>query len=501
MLLLLEDSWNRVRDVLRDRVGDGAFDSWLATLRPVLLERGTVYLEAESRLAGDRVRALYRQTICEVLSKDFGTDLKVEIQARETDHFAALEVSPQRPVIDESNHTAFLLLQSLIEGGSRGVIVRPAAPAAGDSAGRDPAGRDPAGRDPAGRTADSGASASASPATEQRLSPPPQSPPPQSPQPLSSPPPPAAGNRLYAVRGVPSVPTNLHVFYGPSGVGKTFLLRWWRELMPLRAMWFDMPALLKAFQAAHRPQQGPDAPRGRTAIRESRMARVNSLRDELAADLPLVLDEAHRIAKKPGLQKFVLEVLQLREAHSSPTIFSSRWHPKEIRELDTGLSTRLVAGFVCGISRPGPMARLRYLRALEGSPSRNGRASQVESLAQKVVGSYPELRAAWAAQRGHSLPKRYLELIDPSRVFQRTKDRVADKFGVSATDLIGKGQGRSLSRARKVLARLCQEQGLSGGEIGRYLERTRAAVSYMLKSLEKDLQNNDDLRQLYEDLA
>ena len=110
------------------------------------------------------------------------------------------------------------------------------------------------------------------------------------------------------------------------------------------------------------------------------------------------------------------------------------------------------------------------------------------------------LRAAWARSRVAPPPK-YLELIDPGRVFQRVRDQVAARFGVRPEDLLGKGQGRALSRARKVVAMLCLQQGLRGSEVGRFLNgRTRAAVSYMVRSLQKELARSPELRQQLEGL-
>ncbi|MCA8974783.1 MAG: hypothetical protein KDC98_08675, partial [Planctomycetes bacterium] len=71
----------------------------------------------------------------------------------------------------------------------------------------------------------------------------------------------------------------------------------------------------------------------------------------------------------------------------------------------------------------------------------------------------------------------------------------------TSQDLLGKSQGRAVSRARKVLALLCLEQGLSGGEVGRFLAgRTRAAVSYMVRSLQTEMAKSAELRQTIEGL-
>lgn len=403
MLPVLEECWMRAKAVVRERAGEAAYAAWLVDLRPVLLERSTAYFEAPNRMAADRVRALFRPLLEEVLSADLGTELAVELQAHEAARFDELEVSPQHPVVDESNNAAHLVLKSL-----------------------------------------------------------------------------AAGHALLAGQ---------FLLHGPSGVGKSFLLRWWSQHHAQRPMWFDLPALLLAFQAAHQE------------------ARVDGLQDELLADRPLVIDEVHRVAGKPKLQQFLIRVLRGREGLRSPTLFGSRWHPKEIRDIEPTLATLLVAGFVVAVDRPGPLGRLRYLRALEGAPSRNGRAIAIEVLARDCPGTYPELRAAWAKSRaangsGRALPPKYLELIDPARVFARLRDQVAERFGVTAQDLLGKSQGRAVSRARKVLAFVALNHGLRGSEVGRFLGgRTRAAVSYMAKSLQAELATSAELKALTEGLS
>jgi chromosomal replication initiator protein len=397
MLQLLKESWNRVQAQLRVAAGEAAYDSWLAELRPVLLERGVVYLEAKSRLVCDRVQRLFRPLLQQVLSAEIGTAVQVELQETpEKAELQALEVSPQHPIVDDGNRTAWLVLRNLAVG-------RP-------------------------------------------------------------------------------LPGSLFLFHGPAGVGKTFLLRNFRDAVGGGLVAFELPELLKAFQRTHLE------------------GRVAGLRAELAEPRLLLLDELHRVAGKPKLQAFLLDVLRAREQASLPTLLASRWHPKEIRDLDPALCSMLLGGFVTKVDPPSAVGRLRYLRALEGSPSRNGRAEAIESLAQHASGSYPELRAAWARSRA-GRPAHYLQLIDPGRVFPRLCERVCERLGVAAADLLGKGQTRQLSLARKVLAFLCVQEGLSRAEVGRFLgRRTRAAVSYMTKSLAADMAGKPEVRALVEGL-
>jgi chromosomal replication initiation ATPase DnaA len=85
--------------------------------------------------------------------------------------------------------------------------------------------------------------------------------------------------------------------------------------------------------------------------------------------------------------------------------------------------------------------------------------------------------------------------------FHRLRDRVARRFDVSSEDLMGPRQSRSLSLARKVLAWLCVQDGLSRAEVGRFLnQRSRASVSYMTRSLEQEMSASESVRSMVEGL-
>ena len=119
MLDLLKLSWTNVQEALRRSAGDAAYQAWLGELRPVLLERGVVYLEAKSRMVRDRVQRLFRPMLQEILSREIGTAVQVELQeGEEGRELQALDVSPQQPVVDDGNRTAWLVLRSLARAGS-----------------------------------------------------------------------------------------------------------------------------------------------------------------------------------------------------------------------------------------------------------------------------------------------------------------------------------------------------------------------------------------------
>ena len=153
-------------------------------------------------------------------------------------------------------------------------------------------------------------------------------------------------------------------------------------------------------------------------------------------------------------------------------------------------------------AREQGLAGATVLRALEGFASRNGAGEFVEDLARKMRGSYRDLRRAWALQReGRRMPTEYLRLIEPRSVFNQFRDRVAQRMGVTATELVGRSQARRVSQARKILAYLCVQEGLTRAELGRMLNgRSRAAISYSIKSLEREMAASPRVRQQVEGL-
>ncbi len=281
---------------------------------------------------------------------------------------------------------------------------------------------------------------------------------------------------------------SLQIFlFGPPGVGKSFLLRWWAQSLPRRPLYLTGEELTKTYQAT---------------FRENRAAGFTKELSEVAC---LVLDEIHRVGGQERIQAELVKVLQARGEAKLPTVLASRWHPRDVWKLDPVLESVWLSGFVSAVDYPGLEARLRYLRALEGPAARNGLADAVEKLAREVHGGYRDLRRIWLLQRaGHSehLHGRYLQLIEPRALFDQILNRVCIKLGVEAAEVVGRGQSRTASFARQTVAHLCVLDGLSRAEVGRFLgRRSRAAISYSIKALHARMAESEAIRRQVEELV
>jgi chromosomal replication initiation ATPase DnaA len=279
------------------------------------------------------------------------------------------------------------------------------------------------------------------------------------------------------------LPGRIFVLHGPSEVGKTFLIQWWGGLAARKPKVLAGETLLHTFQAAMRDRRLPE------------------LRDELCEDRPLVLDELHRVAGHHRIQQELAGLLARRAGLEQPVLIGSRHHPQAIWRSEPALVSHLMSGFLCRIDYPGPAARLAYLRALEGSASRNGRATAIETLASGARRSFSELRRAWLLERKGHPAGAHLRLIDPGTVFRRLLARVAERLELAPADLLGSRRGRQLDFARQALCWLATQEGLSQAEIGRYLGgRSRAGVNYMLKSLGQRIATDEECRDRVERL-
>ena len=81
------------------------------------------------------------------------------------------------------------------------------------------------------------------------------------------------------------------------------------------------------------------------------------------------------------------------------------------------------------------------------------------------------------------------------------RDRVVERLDIPIDELLGKGQVRRVTLARQALAWLAVRNGLSQAEVGRYMNgRSRASISYSIKTIEKRMAESTEIRKLVEGL-
>ena len=74
-------------------------------------------------------------------------------------------------------------------------------------------------------------------------------------------------------------------------------------------------------------------------------------------------------------------------------------------------------------------------------------------------------------------------------------------MGIPVDDLTGKSQIRRVALGRQMLAWLAVQAGLSQAEIGRHMNgRSRAAISYCIKTIEKRMAQSPEVRHTVEGL-
>jgi chromosomal replication initiator protein len=285
------------------------------------------------------------------------------------------------------------------------------------------------------------------------------------------------------------------VLFGGSGVGKTTLLKLFirRSQQPMR--YFLATDFHEEFAAAARKRD------------------LAAFRTSFAGAPGLVLDEFHRMKGKVRAQHEMALLLGSLVERGRPVVIGSRHHPKEVHRMDPYLATRLLSGFVAELKAPRWEARMQFLRRLEGQGGATLPDVAVVCLADLYRGGYSGLKEAWLrlrgrmhgqpAVRGTQLRTVVLQCFDPgSDPLELILKKVAQRFGLVAEEIAAGGQHRRLTCARQLVLYLAVRRGLHATEVGKRIGgRTRAAVSYACREVERRLKDDRELAQLVEEIS
>lgn len=264
--------------------------------------------------------------------------------------------------------------------------------------------------------------------------------------------------------------------YGPSGVGKTHLLRGFlaRVQLPVSA-WLGA----EFHQTVARHLRGPGLMRWRASLLKSRI---------------FVIDEVHRVGGKRRTQSELASLIDQLVARSTQIVFLGRHHPRKIHNLRQALASRFLGGFTVELGPPHRMTRLRFLRKLGVDVSQHGELVRAVLAGAQTYGDIVRHVRRVRAGKGESLD-------DKEQFVAALMERVASAFGVSVADLRHHESSRRVSLPRQVVVFVARRAGIPGAEMARRFGwKSASTATYAVHRVEQQMSRDPELRRTVQDL-
>ncbi|MGQ9591776.1 MAG: DnaA ATPase domain-containing protein, partial [Planctomycetota bacterium] len=274
--------------------------------------------------------------------------------------------------------------------------------------------------------------------------------------------------------------------YGPSGVGKTHLLK--GILHAFRARGAALRALyVTGEQFFHQYSMSVQDGTSRKFRERYRSLDV------------LIVDDVQLLVSKRKTQIEFLHTFTWLVESGRQIVLASDVPPKALTELDAGLVGRFLSGLVVGIGKPEFETRLGILRGPAGRiPSRLDDsvlelvAGQVRANVRELIGALMRLDIQAQLRGGALTFQEAREVVAEigaeacSRIdLRRIRDAVAAHFGLAPEVVVSSSRQRHVTLARQVamyVARRCTKESL--GAIGKYFgRRDHATVQCAAKKI------------------
>ncbi|MCI5779836.1 MAG: chromosomal replication initiator protein DnaA [Lentisphaeria bacterium] len=308
-----------------------------------------------------------------------------------------------------------------------------------------------------------------------------------------------------AARAVAQAPGDIYnplFLYGSNGVGKTHLLQAIAhdigERRPqLVVRYVTCDEMLNEFYELLRQRRS-----------------FSDFRTSLCDVDVLLIDDVHRLAKKVVLQEEFFNIFNILCRRNKQIVLTSDRQPCELSDIDKRLSSRFEQGMTCQIGMPEYEERVVILRMWRDTMLTRPQLSDtiLEYLAEHISSTVRRLKgcflrlSAYASMSGcEDLSIAEAENLLHAQLAQESASRdlspetiqraVANHFGVTLTDIIGKCRSRSMAAPRMVAMYLCRKlTRLSSTEIGEVFGRTHANVLHAAKTVAERCTEDDLLR-------
>ena len=292
--------------------------------------------------------------------------------------------------------------------------------------------------------------------------------------------------------------------YGDSGLGKTHLLhaiaRQTRRLRPESSI-----VLVKGVDFTN---ELIEAIRGGT---------TSEFRDKYQKESLLLVDDIQFIAGKESTQEeFFHTFNSLHDAHKQIVIASDR-PAKEIKSLEERLRTRFEWGLTADVQPPDFETRVAIVKRKAellhlDLPEDVAEfiANHLKNNIRQLEGAVKKLNAYYMLEGiqpvisvAQNAIKDILNETQPVPVtIEKIVGEVSRTFNVSPADIRGTKRNANVASARRVAIYILREvTGMSMEEIGReFSGRDHSTIVYSLKTMERDMKNDQHLRETVSDI-
>jgi chromosomal replication initiator protein len=231
----------------------------------------------------------------------------------------------------------------------------------------------------------------------------------------------------------------------------------------------------------------------------------------------LLLDDVQFLADKVRTEEELFHTFNELHAAGRQLVMTSDRSPSELSSVADRVSERFGSGLVVPIEPPDFHVRRAILEKRARLDSVDASPDLVAEIAGRVTTSVRALEAAliqvvaYASLRGEpptpDVARRLLDKLGPDRrgskpSVEEILSATASAYGLSADDLVARDRRPAVARARKVAIYLARElTGKSLPEIGRRLGgRDHSTILAAVRSLDGDIQRDDDLARVVDDL-
>lgn len=228
----------------------------------------------------------------------------------------------------------------------------------------------------------------------------------------------------------------------------------------------------------------------------------------------LLIDDIHLLEKKTALQEEFFNIFNLLYNSGKQIVLTSDRQPCELSGIDRRLSSRFEQGMICQLGMPEYEQRLVILRMWRQANLTTAALPDeiLDFLAENITSSVRRLKgcflrlSAYAEMSGiEELSISEAEELLHAQLTAESQARdirpeaiqqlVANHFGITLSDMLGKCRSRHVADPRMVAMYLCRKlTRLSSNEIGEIFGRTHANVLHAEKCIPEKCSSDDTLR-------